>query len=206
MCGRASQRRWKDPNQLVFNFNPPEDLNRGNIKPTQNVHIVINHQDEIKTVEAAWWCQWDGAKDFNTKYATFNARVDRLDDSNLWKTLMKKGKRCVMPITSFYEWPEKGKGVPPVDIFVQGREPYGLAGLWSTWFKDNVLQYSFAVFTTTPNEFMKPLHPKAMPVILDNPDAQKLWLLEGDRDLLVPYKGDMEYEKLSDTLENIYKS
>jgi putative SOS response-associated peptidase YedK len=202
MCGRASQKRWKDPRKLIFNFDPPADLDRSNIRPTQNVHIVVNQDDEIKTVEAAWWCQWDGAKEFNTKYATFNARVDRLDTSNLWKDLLKKGKRCVMPVTSFYEWPEKGK--PPAEVFVEDREPFGLAGLWSTWFKDGAPRYSFTVFTTTPNDFMQPIHPKAMPVILNDPDAQKLWLMEGDRNLLVPYGGEMESERLPRPIEEIY--
>ena len=107
-----------------------------------------------------------------------------------------------MPVTSFYEWPEKGK--PPVEIFLRGREPFGIAGLWSTWFKDGIPQYSVAVFTTTPNDFMKPIHPKAMPVILDNPDSQKLWLIEGDRDLLTPFGGKMESARLPRPIDQVY--
>jgi putative SOS response-associated peptidase YedK len=202
MCGRASQKRWKDHRKLVFGFDPPEGLDRGNIRPTQDVHIVINEQNEVKTVEANWWCQWDGAKGFDTKYATFNARVDRLDDSRLWKDLLKKGKRCLMPVTSFYEWPEKGK--PPEEFFVKDHEPFALAGLWSNWVKDGEPWYSFAVFTTEPNDFMRPIHEKAMPVVLDDPDVQKLWLLEGDRDLLVPYRGVMESERLPRKIEELY--
>ena len=51
---------------------------------------------------------------------------------------------------------------------------------------------------------MKPLHPQAMPVILDSPESQKLWLLEGDRDLLIPYTGKMISEQMHDTLEQLY--
>jgi hypothetical protein len=51
---------------------------------------------------------------------------------------------------------------------------------------------------------MKPFHPKAMPVILGSAEEQKLWLLEGDRDLLVPYQGEMEFGQLPDTLEHLY--
>jgi len=51
---------------------------------------------------------------------------------------------------------------------------------------------------------MKPLHEKAMPVILSDIDEQKLWLLEGDEAILRPYEGAMEYEQLPDTLEHLY--
>jgi hypothetical protein len=36
---------------------------------------------------------------------------------------------------------------------------------------------------------MLPVHPQAMPVILDNIEAQKDWLLNGNCDLLVSYTG-----------------
>ncbi|MGE3467639.1 MAG: SOS response-associated peptidase family protein, partial [Pyrinomonadaceae bacterium] len=159
---------------------------------------------DIKTVDARWWCQWDGSYKFEAKYPTFNARVETMHDKKLWPELLKKGKRCILPIDSFYEWPIKGRKLPPVEIFVKGREPYALAGLWSTYFENREPRYSFTTFTCEPNEFMKPLHEKAMPVILGSIDEQKLWLMEGDEELLRPFEGEMEFEQLPDTLETLY--
>jgi hypothetical protein len=51
---------------------------------------------------------------------------------------------------------------------------------------------------------MEPIHPKAMPVILDSIEQQKLWLLEGDRGLLVPYAGNLVADEMGDTLERLY--
>jgi hypothetical protein len=51
---------------------------------------------------------------------------------------------------------------------------------------------------------MLPIHPQAMPVILDNIEAQKDWLLNGNRDLLVPYTGEMVADEMPDTLEHLY--
>ena len=51
---------------------------------------------------------------------------------------------------------------------------------------------------------MKPIHPKAMPVILTDKDEQRLWLNEGDEALLRPYEGKMESDQLGDTLERLY--
>lgn len=202
MCGRISQVEVDEYYHRVYGWPMPDYKPRRNIKPTQNVPIFINEGREVKEVVARWWAQWDGAREFNTKYATFNARVDRLDESRLWSGLLKKEKRCVVPVSSFYEWPAKGK--PPAEIFVKGRTPFGLAGLWSTWFDEEQPRYSFTIFTTGPNRFMQPIHPKAMPVMLDTPELHKLWLLEGDRDVLVPYPGEMESEDLPAPIEKVY--
>jgi putative SOS response-associated peptidase YedK len=206
MCGRASQAEIRAYKEKIYGWLHPQEFTpRRNLRPTEPAWIVARHPDgEIKTVEARWWCQYDGAYKFETKFAAFNARAETLETRKVWMDLIRKGKRCVMPIDSFYEWPVKGRGLPPVEIFVKGREPFALAGLWSTWYENREPRYSFTTFTTDPNEFMKPLHEKAMPVILDGVDEQKLWLMEGDRELLRPFKGEMEYDQLPDTLEHLY--
>ena len=98
----------------------------------------------------------------------------------------------------------KGKGLPPVEIFVEGRGAYAFAGLWSTWYEGSETRYSFTTFTTEPNEVMRPIHEKSMPVILNSIDEQKLWLMEGDEALLRPYEGEMEFDQLPDTLEHLF--
>ncbi|MBK7392990.1 MAG: SOS response-associated peptidase [Chloracidobacterium sp.] len=214
MCGRISQKDvrkygpfiegWLNP-EGEFDERPGRNVPRNNIKPTAPAWIVARRGDGlIKTVEARWWCQWDGSYKWEAKYPTFNARVETMHDKKLWPALLKKGQRCLLPIDSFYEWPVKGKGIPPVEIFVEGRNPYALAGLWSRYYEENDPRYSFTVFTCDPNEFMKPIHPKAMPVILTDKDEQRLWLNEGDEALLRPYEGKMESDQLGDTLERLY--
>lgn len=206
MCGRASQAEIQAYKDHIYQWlHPKKFVPRRNLRPTESAWIVARHPDnEIAIVDARWWCQWDGSYKFEAKYPTFNARVETMHDKKLWPALLTKGKRCIFPVDSFYEWPVKGKGQPPVEIFVAGRRPYALAGLWSTWFEDREPRYSFTVFTCDPNEFMKPIHPKAMPVILGSIEEQKLWLMEGDESLLRPYEGEMELDQLPDTLEHLY--
>lgn len=208
MCGRASQAEIKAYKDNIYKWlHPDQFVPRRNLRPTEPAWIVARRDDgEIETVEARWWCQWEGSRKFEAKYPTFNARVETMHDKKLWPALLKRGQRCIFPIDSFYEWPIKGKGLPPVEIFVDGRRPYALAGLWSRYFDANEPRYSFTSFTTEPNEFMKPIHPKAMPVILTSLDEQKLWLTEGDEELLRPYQGKMEFTQLPDTLEHLYPS
>jgi putative SOS response-associated peptidase YedK len=203
MCGRASQRgKREDFKNYVYEFDPQGDLFRGNIRPTQDVAIVINGRDTVKTVDARWWCQFDGAKEWSTKYSTFNANTERLESSPMWRNLLKH-KRCIMPVTSFYEWPEKGK--PPVEIYANGRHPFALAGLWSNWYEEGVQRQSFAVITTTANEFMSQYH-RAMPVILEGKDLQKLWLIEGGMDILRNFECELTAERLPDKIEKVYEA
>jgi putative SOS response-associated peptidase YedK len=203
MCGRASQRgKREDFRNYVYEFDPQGDLFRGNIKPTQEVSVVINDREQVKTVEARWWCQFDGAKEWSTKYATFNANIERLETSPMWRNLVKH-KRCIVPVTSFYEWPEKGK--PPVEIFANGKHPFALAGLWSNWYDNGEQRYSFAVITTHANDFMSQFH-RAMPAILESKDIQKLWLLEGGMDALSNFQCELTGVQLTDKIEKIYET
>jgi putative SOS response-associated peptidase YedK len=206
MCGRASQRHASRYEKYIAYWQTPDEIiPRNNLRPTEPAWIVARRSDGlIRTLEARWWCQWDGAGQFQTKYPTFNARVETMHQKKMWSDLLKKGQRCLFPIDSFYEWPIKGKGLPPVEIFIKGREPYALAGLWSRYFESGQTRYSFTSFTTEPNEFMRPIHEKAMPVILKTQEQQKLWLEAGDEELLVPYDGEMETDQLADTLEKTY--
>jgi len=215
MCGRISQKDYRKYGEFIEGWlNPEGEFDerpgrnvpaRYNLRPTEPAYIVARRGDGgIKTLEARWWCQWDGRQGFEAKFPTFNARVETMHEKKLWPDLLRKGQRCILPIDSFYEWPIKGKGLPPVEIFVAGRHPYALAGLWSRYFEDSETRYSFTTFTTDANEFMKPIHEKAMPVILASRDEQRLWLMEGDEALLRPYEGEMEFDQLPDTLEHLY--
>ncbi len=176
---------------------------RHNLRPTEPAWIVARRDDGvIKTLQARWWAQWEGSHSFETKFPMFNARVDTMHERKSWSDLLRRGQRCIFPVDSFYEWPVKGQ--PPAEIFVEGREPFGIAGLWSRWFEGNTTRYSFTSFTCAPNDFMLPIHPKAMPVILTSLDEQRAWLENGDESVLRPYEGNLESDQLTKKLEQLY--
>ena len=213
MCGRISQKDYRKYGDKIEGWlNPELEIDertgrnmpvRHNLRPTEPAYIVARRGDGlVKTLSARWWCQWDGSHKFEAKFPTFNARVETMHEKKLWPDLLRKGQRCLLPVDSFYEWPVKGQ--PPVEIFVAGREPYALAGLWSRYFEGDQTRYSFTVFTTDANEFMRPIHEKAMPVILTDRAEQRLWLTTGDEAVLRPYEGEMEFDQLPDKLEQLY--
>lgn len=105
------------------------------------------------------------------------------------KWLIPVEHRCLVPATSFSEWtdkpnPETDRKVVTWFALNEKRPLFFFAGIWREWTgprgtkKEPVegkhLLYSF--LTTDPNNVVKPVHAKAMPVILTTPDEWKIWM------------------------------
>ena len=99
--------------------------------------------------------------------------------SPFWKSMLSNPEqRCLVPFTSFAE-PKPGRdaetGRPAEWWFRLADDSLGaFAGIWRASDQGKV----FAFLTCEPNPLVAPLHPKAMPVILD-PGDYRVWL-EGD--------------------------
>lgn len=102
-----------------------------------------------------------------------NARADKVATSPFWRQSFEQ-RRCLVPVTSFCEWtdkpdPKTGKkrkvwfGVKDVEVFA-------FAGLWRQWrgnYKGELVEWeTYAFLTTEANEVVRPVHAKAMPVVL----------------------------------------
>ena len=101
-----------------------------------------------------------------------------------WKGYLGVEHRCLVPLTRFAE-PTKLEDGTSGNAWFAGDETEPLmffAGLWTTWHgtrrKDEgpMDHKLFAFFTTSPNDVVAPIHPKAMPVILQSEEEQDVWL------------------------------
>jgi putative SOS response-associated peptidase YedK len=96
--------------------------------------------------------------------------------SPFWRsTIASPAQRCLVPFTSFAE-PRPGKdpetGRPANWWFtVEGEAVCAFAGIW----RPSEGARRFAFLTCEPNPLVAPLHPKAMPVILQSEDYDA-WL------------------------------
>jgi putative SOS response-associated peptidase YedK len=105
--------------------------------------------------------------------------------SSHWRRWLGVENRCVVPFTSFSENEALPDGTHPPVWFALGpdRPLAFFAGIWiSNWksvrkAKEGEVESDlFAFLTTEPNAEMKPIHPKAMPVILRTPEEVATWL------------------------------
>lgn len=93
--------------------------------------------------------------------------------SPFWKSaLANPERRCLVPFTSFSEYGPGPMGKRPLFWFdVPSRPIVSFAGVWRPTEAGAV----FAFLTTEPNPLVAPVHPKAMPVLLDEEDEER-WL------------------------------
>ncbi len=64
------------------------------------------------------------------KYSTINARVETLRTSPAYRDAWRKGQRCLILATAFYEWQEVAGGKQPYYIGCADQEVFAFAGLW----------------------------------------------------------------------------
>lgn len=93
--------------------------------------------------------------------------------SPFWKSaLANPERRCLVPFTSFSEYGPGPSGKRPLFWFdVPSRPIVSFAGVWRPTDAGAV----FAFLTTEPNPLVALIHPKAMPVLLDEEDEER-WL------------------------------
>jgi putative SOS response-associated peptidase YedK len=99
--------------------------------------------------------------------------------SSYWRAWLKPEFRCLVPATSFWEYTDSQPKLPHWFAIGQDRPPFAFAGIWRRWSgvrkgedREHLL---FAFLTTELNDVVRPVHGKAMPVILTGEDCDT-WL------------------------------
>ena len=144
--------------------------------------VRLNPQGEREIVLARWGLP--SLKDQPTdkpNRGTTNVRRPWFDD---WKGYLGVEHRCLVPLTRFAEPCKLEDGSSGNAWFALSKdEPLTFfAGLYTEWTgtrrKDEgpMTHLTFAFFTTTPNDVVGAVHPKAMPVILKSGEEQAAWL------------------------------
>jgi putative SOS response-associated peptidase YedK len=107
-------------------------------------------------------------------------------ESPHWRALLGPANRCLAPFTRFAEYDDASpKGGKVMRVFTLQAEPMAMfAGIWRAWRGPRGPKKSpvvgehllFAILTTEANESVRPIHAKAMPVILSTPAEYEQWL------------------------------
>ncbi len=134
--------------------------------------------------------------------------------SPFWRASLKDpAKRCLVPVSSFCEYTDKTDPVTKRKTATwfaldDARTPFAFAGIWRSWKgsrrigpgQDEEREWNlFSFLTTEPNNLVKPVHKKAMPVMLTEQNFD-VWLnatVEDALELARPYPA----EKMSIVLE-----
>ena len=180
MCGRYVSKKTADwERQFHIKKTPPFAFESYNIAPTQKVPVVRAATDGNTCELLRWGLIPFFARGEPTKYSTINARIETLETAASYRGPWKRGQRCLLLATGFYEWHVNDDGSKqPFYIHVADQESFGLAGLWDrSVAADGMAVESCTLITMPANPMMAEIHnaKHRMPAILAA-DEVEAWL------------------------------
>ena len=163
----------------------------GNVPPTIDVYpnypapVVRNAPDGVRELAMLQWGMPAPPQHLTGKVDRGVTNIRNVNSPH-WRAWLKPEARCVVPFNAFAE-PSPTKGpegkTPNVWFALNEDRPLAFfAGIWTKWHgvrkvKDGPQDFELHGFlTTAPNAVVRPVHQKAMPVILTTQDDVETWL------------------------------
>lgn len=167
--------------------NDAGNLEGGSIYPDYAAPIVRTDANGDRILTTARWGLPSPAFALEGKKVDKGVTNVRNTRSPHWRRWLKPENRCLVPLTAFSEPGRNAEGkYEPVWFRLAGDDPEPLAffaGIWvADWASVRKLKEGeittdlFGFLTTEPNAEVKAVHPKAMPVILTEPDELETWM------------------------------
>lgn len=161
------------------------------IFPDYPAPIVRNRADGRELAMARWGMPSPAFALQGRKSDSGVTNVRNLESAH-WKRWLGAEHRCVVPFTSFSENEVLPDGRRPTVWFAldESRPLAFFAGIWTRWTSVRKVKEGettndlFAILTTAPNAEVGAIHPKAMPVILTEPEEIERWLTAPTEDAL----------------------
>jgi putative SOS response-associated peptidase YedK len=159
--------------------NPLEALApRYNVAPSQSLPVLRLHEGVPRLEPMRWGLLPHWAKDTRAGYSTINARIEGLATKPAFRDAWKRGQRCLVPATGWYEWRELAPKAKQPYFFrsAEGLNPMMFAGLWSRWRNpdDGMPIDSYTILTGNALGVVAELHDRQPHVLA--PDAWRAWL------------------------------
>ncbi|WP_020595487.1 SOS response-associated peptidase [Spirosoma panaciterrae] len=154
---------------------------------------ILTHQQPDQFQYMRWglvphWTKTsDNAAEIRTR--TLNARSESVYEKPSFRSAAQTGKRCLIPVTGFYEWHTMGSKKFPFYINSTAQKIVSIAGLWDEWADPETgeLIHTYTLLTTDANPLLAAIHnsKKRMPCLLSEKDEQ-IWLHDelNERDAL----------------------
>ena len=167
--------------------NDAGNLEPGAIYPDYAAPIVRHDGNGDRILATARWGMPSPAFALEGKKTDKGVTNIRNTKSPHWRRWLKAEHRCLVPLTSFSEPGRDADGrYEPVWFRLAGDDPEPLAffaGIWTPrWTSVRKLKEGevttdlFGFLTCDPNAEVGAVHPKAMPVILTEPDEFETWM------------------------------
>lgn len=152
-----------------------------NIAPTDLAPVITNEPERALAqmhfgLQPFWAKSKASEKSSKPKSGAsmINARVETIGTKPAYKKALEQ-RRCIIPVSGYYEWQKVGGKKQPLYIHAQNGEPIPLSGVWERWTtRDGEVIESFAIVTRAAAGFMTDIHDR-MPLEVPR-NAIDVWL------------------------------
>jgi putative SOS response-associated peptidase YedK len=182
MCGRFTRNYTWEQIQALYRLTAPAAIPnlqpRFNACPTDPADTIVEQEGKRRLVEMRWGLVpfWWSKPLKELRLTTFNARVETVTTKPFFREPFKS-RRCLMPVSGYYEWEDTLGGKQPWYFTARDGSPVlTIAALWDEWKNRETGERlkSCAMIISDPNEFVAQVHDR-MPVLL-KPDQFEHWL------------------------------
>jgi putative SOS response-associated peptidase YedK len=210
MCNLYSMTRAQDAMRKLFGAKHDRAGNLPSLPgifPDQLAPVVCNAKDGERSLEIMRW-GFPPPPNLGTRPVT-NVRNTK---SKYWRAWLEPAYRCLVPATSFCEYSDAPPKVPHWFALDDSRPLFAFAGIWRPWTgvrgtkaersaaagetgseeREHLL---FSFLTTEANDVVRPIHAKAMPVLLTTPADFDTWL-SADPDEALELQRSLPAERL----------
>ncbi len=179
----------KTNQSLLMRRTRAERDSAGNLEPSLDVYpdrpapVVRNTPDGRELATLIWGMP---SPSFVTKGKPDGGVTNiRNTESPHWRRWLKPESRCLVPWTTFCEWEDTRPKKTKRWFAINESAPLAFfAGIWATWEGERGsaktprpgIHQLYAFLTTRPNGVVKPIHEKAMPVILTTDEELDIWM------------------------------
>lgn len=189
-------RRSKATRDITNRASPSQEAYPDKVAP-----VIRNTSDGEREIANLTWGM--PSPSFVTKgkpdYGVTNIRKT---DSPHWRRWLGVQNRCLVPWTTFVEWEDTKPKKTERHFVLDDSKPLAFfAGVWTAWKGERGSQKNpragehelFGFLTCDANDVVRPIHAKAMPVILTSEADIELWMTgdwEQAKALQRPYPND----------------
>ncbi len=177
MCGRYRLNRgWERDLQGYLRFINEKldvdenvgDEDRVDVRPTDPMPVLLMHDGRLVVQIRRWGFLrlMPGATGKLVKKPLFNAKSETAPSLRAFRDAFASS-RCLVPMSSWFEWPDHGGAKRKVEIAPRGRQTMLAAGLYETSRSPTTGEpvETFTMLTTTPTAFLGNVHDRAPLVV-----------------------------------------
>src|ERR1700684_3351473 len=137
---------------------PPVPLLRRRPVTPSTIDAIVAEDGKRELIRARWGLipGWWSKPLKELKLATFNARAETVAEKPFFRGAFKR-KRCLIPISGYYEWQDTPGGKQPWYFTPRDGSPaLTVAGLWDEWTNPETGKplKSCTMIITEPNDFV----------------------------------------------------